>query len=585
MIINNKENENGQIVENNNDIIQISSNIGEDIYIINIYCSKDKSKIIFKVEQERIQTFYFYEKYDLKDFKQKSKQFMSKENIKEIFVILKQIIEKNTPKLEKNKLKMNFIIFNKSEEILSFSLRKKIVSQKRLNSLLVEQIQNNKSKIKAIKKQYVKYDKSLKNQNGSIDNINNRIDTINNNIENIIEDIKIINCNINNLNEIKEKKILNFENAKNYKNNNENKYKKINKNSNNNSIKDNNMNLNEKTEEKNIFYCYSCKNEIKKLEKRNKFFFFWNTIIIIFIIYLFYNCNKLNNDFIIEKKYSQKLNEKLKHLEDNLSEFNNNNLYNKKNNKLNNICKYIKEKHKNYKNANIKRDDRSENNNLNNIEKFINKEVKDNIIIYNDVDNQIKKEKNKNGKKDNINEIGSNKKDNNQNGKYLLDSEEEINYFKNKIKDKTKYKIKDINFILKYKSDDLEYIDFYNNCKEISQYLILIKNNEGKKVGIIANNIVDILNNIVIINNYSRDIYKNLIGYIFGPDKIDEINFNEIFKVYDVFISIYKDIYHFLINNNHFNQGSTNKLNFEENSNSVGKIDKIEIYQIKFRNN
>ena len=53
------------------DIIKISLNIDEDKYVINIYSSKDQSTIIFKIEQEKIQTFYFYEKFDLRDFKQK----------------------------------------------------------------------------------------------------------------------------------------------------------------------------------------------------------------------------------------------------------------------------------------------------------------------------------------------------------------------------------------------------------------------------------------------------------------------------------------------------------------------------------
>ena len=566
MIINNKENENGQIIEKNNDIIQISFNIDEDIYIVNIYCSKDNSKIIFKLEKERIQTFYFYEKYDLKDFKQKNKQFFSKENIKDVFIILKQIIEKNSAKLEKNNIKINIIIFNKSEEIISFSLRKKIVSQKRFNQLLVEQIHNNKSKIKALKKQSVKYDKSLKNQNNNIDNINSSIDKINNNIQNIFEDIKIINNKINNLNEIKEKNGLNYENIK----DNENKIRKINKNKNN--IKENNMNLDEKKIDENNYYSNSFKNQIKKIEKNNRVIFFWNIIIMIFIIYLYFNCNQLKNDFIEEKKYTQKLfsfENKIKNL--NLG-INNKNLYNiKKNNYLNNKKK----------NKNINNKKRNQNNNIINKE-FKNKKINENIIIYDDVDNNIKKEKNENEKIDNINKE-QNKKDVIQNERFILENIEEINYFKNKIKEKTKNNIKDINFILKYKSDDLEYTDFYNNCKEISQNLILIKNNKGKKVGIISNNIIDILNNITI-NNNSKD-NKNFIGYIFGQDQIDEINFNEIFKVYNVFISIYKEIYHFLIKNNHLNQSLENKLNSRENSNFVGKIDKIEIYQIKIRNN
>jgi hypothetical protein len=52
-------------------------------------------------------------------------------------------------------------------------LRKKILSQERLNPLLVSQIQENQSKINILKEQIKKLDNSLQTKNDVITNINN----------------------------------------------------------------------------------------------------------------------------------------------------------------------------------------------------------------------------------------------------------------------------------------------------------------------------------------------------------------------------------------------------------------------------
>ena len=65
------------------------------------------------------------------------------------------MIEDYVYTLEKNKMIMN-IIFQKNNSKFSFSLRKKIVSQNRLNYELVGEIQENKAKIKLLKMQIAK---------------------------------------------------------------------------------------------------------------------------------------------------------------------------------------------------------------------------------------------------------------------------------------------------------------------------------------------------------------------------------------------------------------------------------------------
>ena len=156
-----KNGENSQNHEDN--IIEISKNINEINFSLKIYFAKDKQSIIFKVEQDNIQTYYYYEKFYLLDFKNNNKRFNLMNNLNEIYLNIKYIVDKYSTKIEEeatNKIKIEFS--NNSEIIATFSLRKKILSQNRLNPILEQQIQLNKNKIKAIKKQASKLEKSVK---------------------------------------------------------------------------------------------------------------------------------------------------------------------------------------------------------------------------------------------------------------------------------------------------------------------------------------------------------------------------------------------------------------------------------------
>ena len=171
-------------------IIEVSQKLDEVNYSLKIYISKDKQSIIFKVEQENIQTHYYYEKFYLEDFKRNYKIFNMMNSLLDIFQNLKTIIGNYSTKIENtpsNKLK---ITISKSSEIFAiFSLRKKIRSQNRLNLVLMEQIQENKNKIKSIKKQSTKLEKTTKSQDEIINEINTKIDNINENLDKIIEEI------------------------------------------------------------------------------------------------------------------------------------------------------------------------------------------------------------------------------------------------------------------------------------------------------------------------------------------------------------------------------------------------------------
>jgi hypothetical protein len=169
-----------------NDIIELPINLNEEKYIIKIYPSRDNINLVFKLEKEKIQTYYYFEKFDLRDFRQANKIFISDYDIKSVFIRLKDISNSYSILLEKNEARM-ILIFRKEIEKsnIKFILRKKIVSQDRLNPLLVQQIQENKSKIIMMKEQILKLDISLQTKNEVITNINNNLTHINNIIHNI----------------------------------------------------------------------------------------------------------------------------------------------------------------------------------------------------------------------------------------------------------------------------------------------------------------------------------------------------------------------------------------------------------------
>ena len=169
-----------------NDIIELPINLNEEKYIIKIYPSRDNINLVFKLEKEKTQTYYYFEKFDLRDFRQANKIFISDYDIKSVFIRLKDISNSYSILLEKNEARM-ILIFRKEIEKsnIKFILRKKIVSQDRLNPLLVQQIQENKSKIIMMKEQILKLDISLQTKNEVINNINNNLTHINNIIHNI----------------------------------------------------------------------------------------------------------------------------------------------------------------------------------------------------------------------------------------------------------------------------------------------------------------------------------------------------------------------------------------------------------------
>ena len=295
------------------DFIKIPIYYKDEKYIINIYPSKDNINIVFKLEKDKVLTFYFFEKYDLKDFKQKNKIFSKDINIKEIFSRLTDIAKKYLINLEIKGIHMNILFKNiYTNDNFKFNLKKRLVSQSKINSLLEEQLTDNSTKLNIFRNQIIKLDKSRQIKNDLINNINIRLSNINN----ILNNISIINTNNNsaviNLSSTKNSSSNESNSENNSNNNNEDEYpesvnssdmghfyqnqkqdstnnnnKKESKNNNSDKTSSNN-NKNNNDKNKNnldIFFCFE-KNDPTQNKKIIEFLIILNIITIIVVIYM-----------------------------------------------------------------------------------------------------------------------------------------------------------------------------------------------------------------------------------------------------------------------------------------------------------
>ena len=266
-------------------------------YLIYIHLLEDGINIVFKLEKEKMTTYYYSSKFDLKDFKNLSKLFLDDINIQDIFFHLNNLFIKATINLEKaNKENKIYFVFQLSDKKkIKFPLYKKLKSQKKINSILEEQIADNKLKLNIIKNQIIRTDKSiylksdLKNKiKISISNINktlNNIHSINNNLLNS-NSISTKNSSIES-NSISENNIYNNNITNNNKDNYQEEAKKEQKTQNDNlSNKKNNKDTdkNNKNENNaNAFFCYENKQNYKTIE----FLIIFNVVTILVVLYIF----------------------------------------------------------------------------------------------------------------------------------------------------------------------------------------------------------------------------------------------------------------------------------------------------------
>ena len=297
-------------IQINEKSIKIPIYLNGEKYLMNIYPSKDNINIIFKIEKEKIQTFYYLSKFDLKNFKRVNKIFLDDINIHDIFLHLKDICIKYIVNLETaNKSNKIFIIFKNFETKkikFKFALFKIIISQEKLNPLLEDQIEDNKIKLNFLRNQIIKMDKSINVKNDIINNIKTNLSSINEKLNNIslIYANNNINANINS-NSVSTKNSSSIESISNSENNScnnnstnntEDDYQEdtikdhnyINNNlsnkkeNNNKDNKVNNNNENNNINNPNAFFCYDSSQNKKIIE----FLIILNVVTILIVLYI-----------------------------------------------------------------------------------------------------------------------------------------------------------------------------------------------------------------------------------------------------------------------------------------------------------
>ena len=548
-------------IKESKDLLELKIENDNIKFLLKIFPSKDNISLIFKLEKEKIQTYYYYAKYDLDDFKQISKKFDKEINIKNVYYRMKDIIINQICKLEKNGLSYKIHFIKKSKETTAvFTLRKKIVAQERLNDLLLVQIQNDKNIIKNLKKQIAKLDKNIQNKNDIIDRINNNLNNITDVVNNL--NTKIIEAENNtkitpskeNDDEIKKTYPINKEEnellkknlitqekkqpeiiddtiGKRYISNNRKKKnkQKNGKNGNNQNKDENNKN---KTKNEDTFLCFD--NDVYKNKKAYEFLIIFNFICILIVMYLLCSIYALKSNLAFDKIKDQDLMKKvtlLSLLDDGSEE------------EIGGIRDNIVD-------FNLKNDDNdnsgdnsNSNNNKNNERplriKYIKAKLRDNKEIS------------------------------------LLKDEKDKRFFKKDIRKKIHRRVRDIKFELKYNSEEeYKYHNFYTNYRDMNEILLLLANKKGKKFGIFSNNII-----FYQKNQDNRDCSYS--GYIYKNDRYYDMNYKEFMQSYGAYI---QNILNFL-KNEHL------RIKKKSYSSSFGSrqlledVDMFEIYEVKYAKN
>ena len=284
--------------------------------------------IIFKLEKEKIITYYFFSKYDLKDFHQLNKVFLIDKNINDIFITLKLLCKSYIMNIEptNKEYKIIIVLQNLENKKIKFTLRKRIVSQEKINPVLEDQIEDNKIKLNILRNQIIKIDKSSLLKNDIISKIKLSLSNINNQLNNISM-INLNNLNFSNFssstkNSSSIETISNPENNNNNINNIEDDYPeekekgKEKENTRNKKDKDkdkeniDNKNSDKNNDKNNSFFCYD-KTQNKKIIE---FLIILNVVTILIVLYILGTNYNLKINFEFEPQYYESDKERMGYL-------------------------------------------------------------------------------------------------------------------------------------------------------------------------------------------------------------------------------------------------------------------------------
>ena len=549
-------------IEESKDLIKLQIESDNIKFLLKIFPSKDNISLIFKLEKEQIQTYYYYAKFYLDDFKTINKKFSQDINIKNVFHKMKDIIDNQICKLEKKGLKYEVHFMKKNnEKIAVFLLKKKIVDQERLNDLLVIKIQENKAKIKLLKKQISKLEKNIQNKNDMIDNINNeRIY-----LSDVIANLKIKYAEVEsnskitqiapskeNDDEIKKTYPINKEEnellkknltltqekkqvetpdnntvGKRYISNNRKKKNKPKKNGNSQNKEENNKNNTNANNEDTLF-CLD--NDVYKNKKAYESLILFNFISILIVMYLLCSIYALKSNLTFEKIKDQELMKKVT------------------------LLSLL--------------DDGSEDDLGGLIENIVDFNLKND-----DSDNGDNSGGNKNEKTLRIKYIKTKLRENKETS--LLKDEKDKRFFKKDIRKKIHKRVRNVKFELKFNSaEDYKFHNFYNNYRDMQEILLLLTNKNGRKFGIFSNN-------IIFYQKNQENKECTYSGYIYKTDRYYEMNFKEFMQSYGTYIQNILDY----LKNEHLRIKKKSSSSSFASKQLLGDVDMFEIYEVKYIRN
>ena len=103
--------------EESKDLLKLPIDLDKENFILKIFPSKDNISLIFKLEKEKVQTYYYYAKFEFNDFKNINKKFNNDTNIMNVFLRLKDMTQNYVCSLEKKQTKL---IYHLPKKILNF---------------------------------------------------------------------------------------------------------------------------------------------------------------------------------------------------------------------------------------------------------------------------------------------------------------------------------------------------------------------------------------------------------------------------------------------------------------------------------
>ena len=185
----NEENFISYQIETNENQIKLIFPKSQSKYNIEILLSKNEEKVIFKAENIDINSYYFLNKFSINGFNRKNNNSTTYNNSDDFFDDLKNIIQKYKINLEETSDNM-YLIFDNHINLI---LKKKYYCQKKIDSEIVNKINNQTKNIEIIGNKMNNFKEAVIEQNKVINNINNKINNINTNFKNIIDDFNNIN--------------------------------------------------------------------------------------------------------------------------------------------------------------------------------------------------------------------------------------------------------------------------------------------------------------------------------------------------------------------------------------------------------